>query len=231
MLRSYLLRFAFRALTLLCVAAAYMTRREALDFTKNPPLLNLLWLALTASFVMQLSPRARVSRGCLKQHARWFLPTAVGGDRARTARLDRDAARVALAWIALNLPFLALYLRGIIGVPTLVLLTAFYYVCDLICVLFYCPFQTLLMKNKCCVTCRIFAWGTIMIATPLSFVPHPWSWSVTALALVCVIRWEAAFRRHPERFAEETNAFLSCNNCTDRMCAIKKRGLFHRQPR
>ena len=235
MLRSYLLRFAFRALVLLCVTGAYLTRREELDFTRpRAPLhpLNFLWLFFIVSFALQLSPRSRVSRGCLKQFPRYFdrIENAVDDLRLRTrlTRLDLGATRVALLWIALNLVFLVLYLRGVIGVPTLVLLATFYYVCDLVCIMFYCPFQKLVMKNKCCVTCRIFAWGTIMIATPLSFVPHPWSWSVVALARVCTVLWEVAYRRHPERFVEETNAFLACENCTDRLCVIKKHELYRR---
>jgi len=237
MLRSYLVRFTFRALVLLCVFCAYLTDRSALDFTQSHVLLrpiNLLWVCFIVSFALQLSPRSRVSRGCLKQFPQYFskIESVVDGFRLRThlTRLDLGATRVALLWIALNLVFLVLYLRGIIGVPTLVLLSSFYYLCDLICIIFYCPFQKLVMKNKCCVTCRIFAWGTIMIATPLTFIPHFWSWSVVALALVCTVLWEVTYYKFPERFVEETNAFLACENCTDKMCVIKKHELHRKYP-
>ncbi|MBQ7713605.1 MAG: hypothetical protein IJT71_01805 [Oscillospiraceae bacterium] len=238
MLRSYLVRFTVRALVLLCVLVTFLTDREQLDFTRNRALLhpiNLLWLLFLVSFAFQLSPKSRVSRGCLKQFPEHFdrIEAAVDGFRLRTRleRLDLGATRVALLWIALNLVFLVLYLRGVIGVPTLVLLATFYYLSDLICIIFYCPFQKLVMKNKCCVTCRIFAWGTIMIATPLLFVPHFWSWSLVALALVCTALWEVTYYRHPERFVEETNAFLVCENCTDRLCVIKKHELHRKFPR
>ena len=237
MLRSYLVRFTFRALVLLCVFCAYLTDRSALDFTQSHVLLrpiNLLWVCFIVSFALQLSPHSRVSRGCLKQFPQYFskIESVVDGFRLRThlTRLDLGATRVALLWIALNLVFLVLYLRGIIGVPTLVLLSSFYYLCDLICIIFYCPFQKLVMKNKCCVTCRIFAWGTIMIATPLTFIPHFWSWSVVALALVCTVLWEVTYYKFPERFVEETNAFLACENCTDKMCVIKKHELHRKYP-
>ena len=237
MLRSYLLRFVFRALVLLAVLCAYLTEREALDFTKNARVLrpvNLLWVFFVVSFALQLSPRSRVSRGCLKQFPQYFERIGSAVDafrfRARLTRLDLGATRVALLWIALNLIFAALYLRGVIGVPDMVLLATFYYLCDLICIMFYCPFQSLVMKNKCCVTCRIFAWGTIMIATPLLFVPHFWSWSLVALALVCTALWEVTYYRHPERVVEETNAFLVCENCTDRLCVIKKHELHRKYP-
>ena len=228
MLRSYLLRFTFRALVLLAVFVAFLTRRTALDFTRNRELfhpINLLWLIFLVSFALQLSPHSRVSRGCLKQFLEHFdrIETLADDFRLRLhlTRLDLGATRVALLWIALNLIFWVLYLRGIIGVPSMVLLATFYYLSDLICIIFYCPFQKLVMKNKCCVTCRIFAWGTIMIATPLVFIPHFWSWSLVGLALVCTVLWEVTYYRHPERFVEETSACLACEKCKDKMCVIK----------
>ena len=104
----------------------------------------------------------------------------------------------------------------------MLVITTFYYLCDVICIVFYCPFQKIFMKNKCCVTCRIFAWGTIMTVTPLIFIPHFYSWSLVTLALICTILWEVTYYRHPERFCEETNAFLTCASCTDRLCIIKR---------
>ena len=91
----------------------------------------------------------------------------------------------------------------------MLLFTVLYYLCDVIRIVFYCPFQKLFMKNKCCVTCRIFAWGTIMTVTPLIFVPSVYSLEPCgAGARVCTVAWEVTYHRHPERFCEETNAFF-----------------------
>ena len=230
MLRSYLVRFSFRLLVLINVFCVYLTNRSLLDFTQNPKLfhpINLLWLIFLISFAMQLSPKSRVSRGCLKQFPAYYdrIEAVVDSIRFRTrlSRLDLGATRVGLVWAALNLAIAACYFTGRIGVPTMVLLATFYYVCDVVCIIFYCPFQSLFMKNKCCVTCRIFAWGTIMIATPYIFIPHFYSWSLAALAGVCTVLWEYTYHHYPERFLEETNAFLACENCTDHLCVIKKR--------
>lgn len=232
MLRSYLVRFSFRLLVLINVFCVYLTNRSLLDFTKNPKLLhpiNLLWLIFLISFAMQLSPKSRVSRGCLKQFPAYYdkIEAVVDDIRLRTklSRLDLGATRVGLVWAALNLAIAFCFYRRWIGVPTMVLIASFYYVSDIICIVFYCPFQSLFMKNKCCVTCRIFAWGTIMVATPYIFIPHFYSWSLVGLALVCTFLWEYTYRRYPERFLEETNAFLACENCTDHLCVIKKRQL------
>jgi hypothetical protein len=37
-----------------------------------------------------------------------------------------------------------------------------------------------------------------------------------------LIRWEITFFLHPERFSEETNDYLQCGNCTEKLCAHKK---------
>ena len=61
-----------------------------------------------------------------------------------------------------------------------------------------------------------------MTVTPLIFVPSVYSCSLVALALVCTTAWEVTYHRHPERFCEETNAFLTCAACTDHLCVVKR---------
>ena len=34
-------------------------------------------------------------------------------------------------------------------------------------------------------------------------------------------RWEITFYKYPERFSEETNGYLSCARCTEKLCAHK----------
>lgn len=227
--RSYLLRFFFRLCVFVVTLAGYFHFKPTLDFTENTKLfapINILWGILLVSFALQLSPRSRVSRGCLKQFPQTFKKAEELADsfflKTKLKRLNLGATKVAIVWIIPNLGVAVLYYAGIIGVAEMVLLTAFYYLCDVICIVFYCPFQKLFMKNKCCVTCRIFAWGTIMTVTPLIFIPHFYSWSLVVLALVCTVTWEVVYRRHPERFCEETNAFLTCKNCTDHLCVVKR---------
>ena len=225
MFRSYLLRFFFRLGVMLVALSGYFKNRAALDFTARHAFFS-LWVILAASFALQLSPRSRVSRGCRKQFSATFERVETEVDdfflRTKLKKLNLGATRVAIIWAIPNLIFAALYYKGIFGVPEMLLLTVLYYLCDVICIVFYCPFQKLFMKNKCCVTCRIFAWGTIMTVTPLIFVPSVYSWSLVALALVCTAAWEVTYHRHPERFCEETNAFLTCAACTDHLCVVKR---------
>ena len=89
------------------------------------------------------------------------------------------------------------------------------------------PFQTFLMGNRCCVNCRIFAWGSWMMATPMAFVPHWFSWSLVGLGLVVLVVWEVRFRRYPERFWFGSNKLLQCAHCQEQLCRYK----FPRSPR
>ena len=104
----------------------------------------------------------------------------------------------------------------------LVCLAGFYGVCDIVCILFYCPFQSWLMHNRCCTTCQIFNWDAIMAVTPLMFAPSWYSAVLVALALVVLLRWEISAFVYPERFFEETNASLSCANCRDKLCKLRE---------
>ena len=136
--------------------------------------------------------------------------------------LNKGALLVLFAWIILNLFIGALYFAGIIDQGMLVLISMFYFLSDMICVLIYCPFQRLFMNNRCCVTCRIFNWDSIMLCTPLLFIPSWFSYTLCALALFLLIRWEIVFNRHPERFSERFNLSLRCVGCREKLCRMKE---------
>ena len=114
-----------------------------------------------------------------------------------------------------------MYAAKWIDAGILLLISLAYSVCDMICILFFCPFQTWFMKNKCCTSCRIYNWDFIMMVTPLIFIPSVFTWSLVFCALLLLIRWEVTIHRHPERFFEETNGNLSCASCQERLCQHK----------
>lgn len=131
------------------------------------------------------------------------------------------AVRVLLVWLSFNAVFGILYVADIIGPRELLLLSTFYYVCDLICVVIWCPFQSFIIKNKCCVNCRIFNWGYFMMFTPMLFIRNFFTWSLFFTSLVLLIRWEITIIKHPERFWEGSNTILRCANCQDKICRLK----------
>jgi len=132
-----------------------------------------------------------------------------------------SAMWVLIVWLCFNAIFGALYVFNIIEIKELVLLTTFYYVCDLICVVIWCPFQSFFMKNKCCVNCRIFNWGHFMMYTPMLFIRNFFTWSLFFTSLMVMLRWEITLLRHPEQFWEGSNKILKCANCKDKICKIK----------
>lgn len=169
--------------------------------------------------ILRLFPSQLESPGCQKQFRRNYKPTG----RTDIELHDNHAtAIVALIWLTLNGIIGGLYMTHIIDEGILWLICLFYGICDMICILFFCPFQTWLLKNKCCSLCRIYNWDFAMMFTPLFFIPSLETWMLLALALIILIKWEITVWRYPEQFSENTNEYLKCANCTEKLCAHKK---------
>ena len=138
------------------------------------------------------------------------------------ARRMAEIGPVIVFWIVLNaLVAIALAVTGNLTHEVAFLWTMFYFFFDVFCVVVWCPLQVVFMRNRCCTTCQIFNWDGIMAATPLLFVGGWFGWTIIALALVVLVRWEVAAAQHPERFSESTNARLSCAQCTERLCHLR----------
>ena len=102
------------------------------------------------------------------------------------------------------------------------LISLAYGVCDMICILFFCPFQTWILKNRCCGVCRIYNWDYAMMFTPFVFIPNAYTWSLLIMSLVLLARWEITLHMHPEWFSDRTNANAQCRNCKEKLCQHKK---------
>ena len=181
--------------------------------------LGIIWLLYVTEMAIRFFPSRFESMGCGKQFKRNYEPT--GEEKPRLQSPKRTLA-VILAWLGLNGVIAALYYLGVIDRGILVLITLTYGVCDMICILFFCPFQTWFMKNRCCGVCRIYNWDFAMMFTPLVLIPHAYTWSLLGLSLILLLRWEITYRLHPERFSETTNACLSCGRCEEKLCHHKK---------
>ncbi len=193
---------------------------------ENAPLvLMIAWSVYVIEMIQRFFPSRLESPGCQKQFAKNYRRS---GNTDIDIQDNNATMLVALIWIAMNGVFGALHMAGILDEGIMILLCSFYSVCDLICILFFCPFQTWFMKNKCCSTCRIYNWDYAMMFTPLFFVKHIYSWSLLAMSVALMARWEITFYRHPERFSEKTNDYLRCANCSEKLCQHKKqlRGLW-----
>ena len=231
----YFLRFLYRvcaliALILLCVfksdtANIIQGTTVFAGFHWTHLFLYFLWGVWMFDMIFQIIPsKGWFSMGSQKVFAHNYSPCAGCESVDRKAlrkRYTKEALKVWCFWgpltVALALVwFLWLEPVGAYWFP--LLFVGVFYVCDLICVLFWCPFRVWIMKNRCCTTCRIFNWDHFMMFTPFLFIPGVYTWSLAGLATVIYIVWEIKLYTHPERFTDACNQTLKCKNCTDRLC-------------
>ena len=124
---------------------------------------------------------------------------------------------VFILWCALITAIGLLYRFDIINKMWLFMISVSFYVCDLICVLIWCPFR-LMMKTRCCTTCRIFNWDHLMMFSPLIFMGGFFAISLFVVAFIAWLVWELCVAIYPERFWDESNQALKCSECTDKLC-------------
>lgn len=187
------------------------------------PIIIAVWWIFIIEMIFRFFPSSLESMGCQKQFSRNYIST--GNSFRRTlspGESKHSLAIVILSWVLLNTALFSLFFMHIIDEGILLLIALGYSVCDMICILFFCPFQEWMMKNKCCGTCRIYNWDYAMMFTPLIFVKSIYSWSLLVLSLLLLIKWEIDYSTHPERFYENSNAALSCKNCSEKLCSHKK---------
>ena len=219
------IRLVYRSALFVLLLISYLRYRLFSEDTviesveKLPAIIYITWAVFVAEMILRFFPSRYESPGCQKQFARNYIKT---GSTEISIPDNNAAILIALIWIIFNGVFGALYMEGIIDDGIMILLCSAYSICDIICILFFCPFQTWFMKNKCCSVCRIYNWDYAMMFTPLFFVRKAYSWSLLALSIALLVRWEITFYRHPERFSEKTNDYLRCANCTEKLCAHKK---------
>ena len=216
-------KLVFRSVLFLCALVVYIVRRARGDerFFENTEYRSVILAVIGAVFlwemVLRFFPSSMESMGCQKQFAKNYVPAA----GLAPPSTWRSTLAVLLSWLLLNGAIGAVYFLGWIDAGILLLISLFYSICDMICILFFCPFQTWFMKNKCCGSCRIYNWDYAMMFTPLVFIPHLYTWSLLGVALLLAAAWEIAAWRHPERFHEQTNECLSCKNCKEKLCHHK----------
>lgn len=220
-------KLVFRSILLFAALAVYIDNRihqtgETFGgFENNFWLLLFICFVFVVEMVLRFFPSKLESMGCQKQFAKNYK--AIGEDEEKPRLLSwKRTMLVAVIWIALNTVFGILHFAGIFDAGIMIFICLAYSVCDMICILFFCPFQTWFMKNKCCTSCRIYNWDYAMMFTPLVFVKHPFALCLTIMALALLIRWEVAVKLFPERFAENTNGCISCGNCQEKLCHHKK---------
>ena len=193
------------------------------DFTGSFSILHVLWFIWMVDMLVQLVyVRNHVPLGSQKLFRQRYLPVRGGfeahGLRDYIRRRTKSAYQVFIIY-AIGIAALGLLKKvGILNDAALLVICAFFYVCDLICVLIWCPFR-IFMKTRCCTECRIFNWDHLMMFSPLLFVDGFYAKSLVVMAAVVFILWEYRIMAYPERFWEGSNEALKCSSCTDKLCS------------
>ena len=226
--KKYILRLIFRCLVLLACGAAVVLRPEdftvleGMNFFRELSLLHLLWAIWVVDMIQQIVPiKNKLPLGSMKLFASRFRPIREKINyealREYIVTTTKAAYKVFLLWCALLAVIGGLYFTGVLTKPWLFLISVAFYVCDLICVLIWCPFR-LMMKTRCCTTCRIFNWDHLMMFSPLFFMGGFYGLSLALLAFAAWLVWEVCIMMYPERFWDKSNLALKCSECTDKLC-------------
>ena len=189
-------------------------------FEQNNVLLGFIWIVFILEMLFRFFPSRFESMGCQKQFAKNYVVADSSRENQKLGSF-KTTFIAAVSWLILNGIIGVLYLTGVFDSGIMLLIALFYSVCDTVCILFFCPFQTLIMKNKCCGTCRIYNWDYAMMFTPLIFVRNIYAQTLLGAALILLVRWEITVHKHPERFMEESNKSLSCAMCREKLCHHK----------
>jgi len=228
--RIYIARFIGRIIALICAILLYFFYPASFNviekgqfFSAFSPL-HILWTIWIIDVVFQIFPigkQATISLGSMKLFKNRFKPIKEKVNKEALKRYisstTKAAFKVFILWMAILAAIAVLYYTKLIDNRILFLLGVLAYVLDLVCVLIWCPFR-LIMKNRCCTTCRIFNWDHLMMFTPMMFMFSFFSTSLLIFGGIAFIIWEMCVFIFPERFWEHSNSALKCSECTDKLC-------------
>ena len=226
--KRYIARLVGRCIVLVLSVVIFFAAPSEFDvldgfnFFKKFSIFHVLWFVWLVDMICQLIPiKNHIPLGSQKLFRQHFKPIREAINypalKKHIQSTSKSAGNVMLLWAALIAVIGVLYFLGIIDRKILLLISIVFYVCDLICVLIWCPFR-LILKNRCCTTCRIFNWDHLMMFSPLIFICGFYSWSLFGLSLIVLLVWELSIVIYPERFWEFSNDALKCSNCTDKLC-------------
>lgn len=226
--KRYFIRLIGRIIIFIVCILLYIFYPESYDildgwnFFKSFSIFHILWIIWVIDMLLQIIPiKNKLPLGSQKLFANRFRASDinVGIEKVKKyiVNTTKAAYKVFILWSLLVIIIGGLYFCNVINSKIIFLISVLFYVCDLICVLIWCPFR-LIMKNKCCTTCRIFNWDHLMIFSPLIFIGGFYAISLFILSVLAWLIWELCILIYPERFSDMTNISLKCSECTDKLC-------------
>ena len=226
--KRYVWRLVGRCLVLLICTVVCFVKPEWFDvlngfnFFREFSPFHLLWLIWVGDMFYQIIPiKNKLPLGSMKLFSNRFRPIRdkinYQALRDYVITTTKSAYKVFIIWAVLIIAIGLLHRYGVINDMALFMISVVFYVCDLICVLIWCPFR-LIMKNRCCTTCRIFNWDHLMMFSPLIYMHGFYARSLVILAFLAWLIWELCVMMYPERFWFQSNVALKCSECTDKLC-------------
>ena len=226
--KIYMFRLVLRCCILLGCAALYLFRPDTFavlqdwGFFRRFSILHVLWALWVFDMLQQLVPaKGYISLGSQKHFLQRFRPITEKINypalKEHIVSTTKSAYKVFGLWLGILALLAVLYLTGVLHREGIFLVSVAFYVCDLVCVLIWCPFR-LIMKNRCCTTCRIFNWDHLMMFSPYLLIPGFYTTTLLLMAFAVWVVWELCVMMYPERFWESTNQALRCSECTDKLC-------------
>ena len=226
--RVYMTKLVFRIIVFFICLYMTITNPSSLNilygfnFFKSLTIYHLLWLIWMFDMIYQIIPTKKaIALGSQKLFKFRYEPNLIHIPfetiKKHVIETTKSAYIVFLIWAAAIVLITIGRINHLYNDAVLFMMTIAFYVCDLICVLVWCPFR-LIMKNQCCTTCRIFNWDHIMMFTPMIYIKGFFPISCIVVATFVFAVWEITTIIHPERFWAVSNVTLSCANCTDKLC-------------
>ena len=225
--KRYIARLIGRIVILILSVVIYFMFNEqfaildGFEFFEKFSIFHILWIIWVLDMLFQFVPAKDIALGSQKLFKHRFKPVVekinAKALKKHVITTTQSAYKVFIIWGALIVALGVSHHYKLLTDEHLFLISVLFYVCDLICVLIWCPFR-LIMKNKCCTTCRIFNWDHLMMFTPMIFIKGFFSISLLIMAFAVWFVWELCVFIYPERFWESSNMALKCSECTDKLC-------------
>lgn len=197
------------------LAIIYKNKLLHLDFYYYIPIyLYFLYLALK-NFIptKKILPTHRYCKGHYKK------TTFNGNALAKQVKKDNAGAVTILCIWLFGLTILgALYFLGCFKTIHLIWFVFLFNVLDLVCLYYWCPFK-IILKNKCCMDCRITNYDSFFRFSPFIFILTPFTSSLAILGILSLALWEIKYFTHREYFYSQSNPLNCCTHCQNECCS------------
>ena len=197
--KIYVRRLVIRIIIFLIMIGLYIWYPKSYEVTKGfnflksfSPL-HIIWIIWMIDMILKLCKVPKYwPLGSQKIWGDRFLPDlkerlTIKHIKEDIENINKTIIYVGIFWIVLCLIIAALYFYKVIGYEIVVIISGFFYVADVICIIGWCPFKTFFMHNKCCTTCRIFNWDHAMMYLHLLIIPGFYTYTLVFMTILILI--------------------------------------------